>query len=266
MARGQGLRRRRDRLDALAADAADDRAGEVEQHAQQADVRAALRDRLRRSAGKGNHPGAQGRASSSSPDRYIFTALARAGVRGVDRPWLRNLYGFAIAPHLVFYLKIDVDTLIGRVLEVARHGLLGIGHGSQERRRHLRQLPHLSAASCCANTRSMADEFHFRVLDARRSIDKIQDELRRQVQAFLEPRTAADQGIADPQAQYHAARQRSADDGRRRSDGSNQADQCVAETEPSSVQQGVANPSQPCLIADQMVIVRQPFAIGTAPS
>src|SRR5271169_4894472 len=50
-------------------------------------------------------------------DRYIFTALARAGVRGVDRPWLRSLYGFAIAPHLVFYLNIDVKTLIGRVLE-----------------------------------------------------------------------------------------------------------------------------------------------------
>ena len=50
-------------------------------------------------------------------DRYIFTALARAGVRGVDRAWLRNLYGFGIAPHLVFYLKVDVDTLIGRVLE-----------------------------------------------------------------------------------------------------------------------------------------------------
>src|ERR1700674_695667 len=49
-------------------------------------------------------------------DRYIFSALARAGVRGVDRPWLRALYGFAITPHLVFYLKVDVETLIGRVL------------------------------------------------------------------------------------------------------------------------------------------------------
>jgi len=35
-------------------------------------------------------------------DRYIFTALARAGVRGIDRQWLRDLYGFAIAPHMVF--------------------------------------------------------------------------------------------------------------------------------------------------------------------
>jgi len=32
----------------------------------------------------------------------------------------------------------------------------------------------------------MADEFHFRVVDARRGIDKIQDELRRQVGSFLE--------------------------------------------------------------------------------
>ena len=34
---------------------------------------------------------------------------------------------------------------------------------------------------------SMADEFHFRVVDARRPVDRIQDELRRQVSAFLEP-------------------------------------------------------------------------------
>ena len=50
-------------------------------------------------------------------DRYIYTAMARAGVRGVDRTWIRNLYGFAIAPHLVFYLTIDEKTLIRRVLQ-----------------------------------------------------------------------------------------------------------------------------------------------------
>ncbi len=33
----------------------------------------------------------------------------------------------------------------------------------------------------------MGDEFNFRVLDARRSIGRIQDELRKQVSAFLEP-------------------------------------------------------------------------------
>jgi thymidylate kinase len=32
---------------------------------------------------------------------------------------------------------------------------------------------------------SMADEYNFRVLDARRKVDVIQDELRRQIGAFL---------------------------------------------------------------------------------
>jgi thymidylate kinase len=70
-------------------------------------------------------------------DRYIFTALARAGVRGVDRQWLRNLYGFAIAPHLV--CQVADRSRPG----VARHGLLGIGDGFEKRRRHLRQLQDL---------------------------------------------------------------------------------------------------------------------------
>jgi dTMP kinase len=118
-------------------------------------------------------------------DRYIFTALARAGVRGVDRAWLRNLYGFAIAPHMVFYLKIDVDTLIGRVL--SSRGMdfwesgMDLKHGDDiydSFRAYQQKLLREYA--------SMADEFHFRVVDARRSIDKIQDELRRKVQAFLE--------------------------------------------------------------------------------
>src|SRR5690349_24820970 len=40
-------------------------------------------------------------------DRYNYTAMARAGVRGVDRTWIRSLYGFGIAPYLVFDLRID---------------------------------------------------------------------------------------------------------------------------------------------------------------
>ena len=37
-------------------------------------------------------------------------------VRGVDREWVRDLFGFAPIPHLVLYLKIDVATLIRRVI------------------------------------------------------------------------------------------------------------------------------------------------------
>jgi dTMP kinase len=119
-------------------------------------------------------------------DRYIFTALARAGVRGVDRAWLRNLYGFAIAPHLVFYLKIDVDTLIGRVLESRGMDFwesgMDLKHGD-DIYDSFRAYQH----KLLREYGSMAEEFHFRVVDARRSVNKIQDELRRQVEVFLEP-------------------------------------------------------------------------------
>src|SRR6188472_998778 len=119
-------------------------------------------------------------------DRYIFTALARAGVRGVDRQWLRNLYGFAIAPHLTFYLNIDVKTLIGRVLESRGMDFwesgMDLKHGDDiydSFRTYQQRL--------LKEYGSMSDEFHFRTVDARRPVDRIQDELRRQVGAFLEP-------------------------------------------------------------------------------
>src|SRR6267143_6614912 len=119
-------------------------------------------------------------------DRYVYTAMARAGVRGVDRAWMRSVYGFAIAPHLVFYLNVDVKTLIGRVLESRgmdfwESGMdLKLGDDIYDSFRAY-QLKLLR------EYQSMADEFNFRVVDARRPIDRIQDELRRQVGAFLEP-------------------------------------------------------------------------------
>jgi dTMP kinase len=117
-------------------------------------------------------------------DRYIYTALARSGVRGVDRAWMRNLYGFAIAPHLIFYLKIDEKTLIRRVLQSRgmdywESGMdLKLGDDIYESFRAYQRV-------LLKEYTSMADEFGFRMLDARRKVDVIQDELRRQIGAFL---------------------------------------------------------------------------------
>jgi dTMP kinase len=118
-------------------------------------------------------------------DRYIYTAVARACVRGVDREWIRRVYGFALAPHMVFYLKMDPETLARRMLE--NGGISYWESGMDMRfgdnifdnfRRYQRQL--LKAYA------QMADEFDFRVLDGRRSIDQLQRELQRQVAAFLD--------------------------------------------------------------------------------
>ena len=119
-------------------------------------------------------------------DRYIFSALARAAVRGVDKAWLRSLYGFAISPHLVFYLKTDVDTLIRRVLSARGMDFWESGmdlKGGDDIYDSFRAYQN----KLLREYSSMADEFQFRVVDARRPINRIQDELRRQLSAFLEP-------------------------------------------------------------------------------
>ena len=117
-------------------------------------------------------------------DRYIFTALARAGVRGIDKAWIRNLYGFAIAPHLVFYLRIDEKTLIRRVLESRGMNFWESGMDLKladdiydSFRAYQRAL--------LREYNTLADEFGFRVVDARRKVGNIQEELRRQIGDFL---------------------------------------------------------------------------------
>lgn len=117
-------------------------------------------------------------------DRYIYTALARAGVRGIDRTWIRNLYGFAVAPHLVFYLRIDEKTLIRRVLQSRGMNFWESGMDLKladdiydSFRAYQRAL--------LREYNTLAEEFGFRVIDARRKVDWIQEELRRQIGEFL---------------------------------------------------------------------------------
>lgn len=117
-------------------------------------------------------------------DRYVFTAMARAGVRGVDRTWIRNLYGFAIAPHLVFYLKIDEKLLIRRVLQSRGMDYWESGM-DMKAADDIYESFRTYQRALLREYASMADEFGFRVLDARRKIEVIQDELRRQIGAFL---------------------------------------------------------------------------------
>ena len=49
-------------------------------------------------------------------DRYIYTLMARDLVRGMDESWLKNLYGIALVPDAVFYLKVSPEHLVQRNL------------------------------------------------------------------------------------------------------------------------------------------------------
>ncbi|HLI88681.1 MAG TPA: thymidylate kinase [Ktedonobacteraceae bacterium] len=50
-------------------------------------------------------------------DRYIYSLMARALVRGADPRWLRSIYGLALKPDAIFYLRIRLHDLIPRVLQ-----------------------------------------------------------------------------------------------------------------------------------------------------
>lgn len=50
-------------------------------------------------------------------DRYIYTLMARDAVRGISIRWSHNLFGFAMKPHLVFYLDVDPNELVHRVFQ-----------------------------------------------------------------------------------------------------------------------------------------------------
>lgn len=49
-------------------------------------------------------------------DRYVYTAFARSVVRGANRQWIRKVFGFAINPDAIFYMRIGVEDLIPRVI------------------------------------------------------------------------------------------------------------------------------------------------------
>src|ERR1700687_1221752 len=50
-------------------------------------------------------------------DRYIYSLMARALVRDADPQWIRSMYGLALKPDAIFYLRINVEDLIPRVLQ-----------------------------------------------------------------------------------------------------------------------------------------------------
>lgn len=121
-------------------------------------------------------------------DRYMYTAFARSTVMGADPAWARSLFGFALVPDLVLYLKIDVNSLIPRVLD-------GKGMDYWESGMHLAYGRDIFESFCNYQRRlirefnALAKEFNFITIDARKPPDLIQSKLREHIGSFLRART-----------------------------------------------------------------------------
>jgi dTMP kinase len=120
-------------------------------------------------------------------DRYVYSAIARAEVRGIDAAWIRSIYGMALIPDAVFYLRVaSAQKLVERVLESGRRfdywesGMdLHLGEDFYEsfieyQSRMLKVFDRMSG------------EYGFQVLDASRSINQVAATLRRGVARVID--------------------------------------------------------------------------------
>ena len=136
-------------------------------------------------------------------DRYIYTALARDFVRSGDRKWVRDVFGFALVPDLVCYLRIDVETLVLRVIESKgmnfwESGMdLRLGGDLYDSFKKYQSL-------LIEEFDKMTEEFKFEVIDARKSPEEIQGELQSKILPLLsnQLRTPA---LASDSAAHHIA-------------------------------------------------------------
>jgi dTMP kinase len=117
-------------------------------------------------------------------DRYIYSLIARAVVRGADRDWIKNVYSFALKPDAVFYLRIEARDLVPRTLlnggfDYWESGMdLPMGEDLYDsfiryQGRVIEELDTLSA------------EHNFTVLDAARDVDRNAAELAERVAVML---------------------------------------------------------------------------------
>ena len=118
-------------------------------------------------------------------DRYIYSLIARAQVRGVDPQWIRDVLGFALVPDVVFYLKIDIPHLLPRVINSQGFDYWESGmdylRSDDIYENYVRYQGQL-----IAQFEKMSEEYHFHVVDANRNVPAVFSELRKSIQMIVE--------------------------------------------------------------------------------
>jgi dTMP kinase len=118
-------------------------------------------------------------------DRYLFSIIARDIVRGANYEWARKVYGFALKPDMVLYLKTDVSHLVSRMV-------YGRGFDYWESGMDFHFADNLYDSFCkyqaCLIDEydRMANEFGFITIDANRPVKDVFDDLKRSIRPLME--------------------------------------------------------------------------------
>ncbi len=126
-------------------------------------------------------------------DRYIYSLMARAVVRGADPEWMRGVYGFALKPDAILYLRVKIDDLVTRVLQST-----GFDYWESGMDLHMGEDMYDSFVEyqnrLLTQFDKMMDGDGFEVIDASRSIEDVFEDLKNRVSLLAEPngRSAAE--------------------------------------------------------------------------
>lgn len=105
-------------------------------------------------------------------DRYIYSVIARALVRGLDRKWIDNVFGFAVVPDRVFYLRADLNHLIPRVLNARGFNYWESGMDFMQRRDYYESYVEYQS-QIIRQFDKISSEHNFHLVDATRSIHDV---------------------------------------------------------------------------------------------
>jgi len=117
-------------------------------------------------------------------DRYFYSIIARDVVRGVDPRWARDIYGFALKPDMVFYMKAKMETLITRIVH-------GRGFNYWESGMDILKLDNIYdsfteyQACMIRQFDEMAKEYDFHIIDANYSINTVNETIKHQLESIL---------------------------------------------------------------------------------
>ncbi len=113
-------------------------------------------------------------------DRYIYSLMARAIVRGADPEWLHEVYGFALRPDAIFYLRVQIDDLVTRVLQSTGFDYwesgMDIHMGEDMYESFVRYQKFL-----LAEFDKMVETYGFEIVDASGSVEEVFENLRDRV-------------------------------------------------------------------------------------
>ncbi|MBM3211347.1 thymidylate kinase [Candidatus Poribacteria bacterium] len=117
-------------------------------------------------------------------DRYFYSIIARNVVRGVEPDWARKIYGFALKPDIILYLKADVNTILPRVVH-------GGGFNYWESGMDIRCADNLYDSFVIYQNKLIqqfdliAEEYGFITIDATRSIQEVFQDLQKNIRPLF---------------------------------------------------------------------------------